>query len=137
MGLLIGTAETTEVQQQSNEEIPGIQAAKGTAISRALLPLLQSYQRNPKVTGNMPTVPVPMLLLEFCWGIYPDVPRLGIKLRLTVRIGFVGDARADVHATLVAGEVAERDVCVLRITAVEIIAVVPTYTGSVKLVSLR
>src|SRR5580704_4765851 len=59
------------------------------------------------------------------WRVHPDVARLSVKLTFTVCIGFESDTRAKVRTALVAGEMAERDVGVLRITAIVIIAVVP------------
>jgi hypothetical protein len=61
-----------------------------------LLPIF--YQRNPKAIGIMPTVPLPKLLGEARWRVYPDVARLGVKLPFTIRIGFEGDPGAYIHA---------------------------------------
>src|ERR1700734_2911903 len=54
----------------------------------------------------------------------PDVTHFPVELHLTVRIGFEGNPGANVYAALVAGEMAEGNVFVLRVAAIKVVTVV-------------
>src|SRR5579859_5871439 len=84
----------------------------------------QTLPAEPKRHGKHIHRAGPDTACRIAWRIHPDIARLSVELSFTICVGFESDTRAEVRAALVAREMAERDVGVLRITTIEIIAVV-------------